>query len=59
MSLVFDTLEPFAKDLWRRDIAGYARAGDQFAWSKETYFGGLYQRVVARRWPDPPDPEDH
>jgi SAM-dependent methyltransferase len=58
MSLVFDTLEPFAKDLWRRDIAGYARAGDQFAWSKETYFGGLYQKVVARRWPDPPDPED-
>jgi SAM-dependent methyltransferase len=58
MSLVFDTLEPFAKDLWRRDIAGYARGGDQFAWSKETYFGGLYQRVVARRRPDSPDPRD-
>jgi ubiquinone/menaquinone biosynthesis C-methylase UbiE len=55
MSLVFDTLEPFAKDLWRRDIAGYASAGEPFIWSKETYFGGLYQKVVARRGSDPED----
>jgi SAM-dependent methyltransferase len=49
MSLVFDLLEPFAKGLWRNEIASYARAPADFAWSKETYFGGLYQKTVARR----------
>lgn len=49
MSLVFDTLEPFAKALWRHEIASYASAGDEFTWEKATYFGGLYQKVVARR----------
>jgi SAM-dependent methyltransferase len=49
MSLVFDTLEPFAKGLWSNEIASYASRSDAFAWSKETYFGGLYQKTVARR----------
>lgn len=48
MSLVFDTLEPFAKELWHREIEDYASAGNRFTWSKETYFGGLYQKVIAR-----------
>jgi len=47
--LVFDTLEPFAKDLWRQEIKEFASNPGPFDWSKDTYFGGLYQKVVARR----------
>ena len=47
MSLVFDTLEPFAKGLWQAEIRDMARHVDRFAWTKTTYFGGLYQKVVA------------
>jgi ubiquinone/menaquinone biosynthesis C-methylase UbiE len=49
MSLVFRWLEPYARALWRQEIASYAtRAGD-FTWTKRTYFGGLYQKTVAIR----------
>lgn len=48
-SLVFDTLEPYAKGLWRKGIAEFAENDPRFAWRKETYFGGLYQKVVATR----------
>lgn len=40
-------LEPFALDLWRNDIAGWI--GKPFCpkkLHKETFFGGLYQKVV-------------
>jgi hypothetical protein len=47
MSLVFDTLEPFAKALWRNEIWHFASAAEDIVWRKETYFGGLYQKVVA------------
>jgi SAM-dependent methyltransferase len=49
MSLVFDTLEPFAKALWVNEIASYASQSEEFSWSKQTYFGDLYQKVVAER----------
>jgi len=48
-SLIFDTLEPYAKGLWRREIAAFAENDPRFSWRKETYFGGLYQKVVATR----------
>ena len=48
-SLVFDTLEPFAKDLWHHEISDYASTPNAFVWSKQTYFGGLFQKTVARR----------
>jgi ubiquinone/menaquinone biosynthesis C-methylase UbiE len=48
-SLVFDMLEPFAKGLWRSEIAEFAGNDPRFEWKKETYFGGLYQKVVATR----------
>lgn len=48
-SLVFDTLEPFAKGLWHEEIADFAGNDDNFEWRKETYFGGLFQKVVATR----------
>ncbi len=49
MSLVFRRLEPYAPSLWQREIASYARETDGFVWHKETFFGGLYQKVVAIR----------
>ncbi len=48
-SLVLDTLEPYAKGLWRREIAEFSARAEHFQWSKQTYFGGLFQKVVARR----------
>lgn len=49
MSTVFDTLEPFAKGLWEREIEGFATDASPYSWTKRRYFGGLYQKVVARR----------
>lgn len=49
MSLVFDTLEPFAKGLWRQPIRDFASNGTQFTWTTETLFGGLYQKTIAIR----------
>ena len=50
-SIVFDTLEPYAKGLWRRQIHEYALHSDRFEWRKETLFGQLFQKVVATRKP--------
>lgn len=47
--LVFDRLEPFAKGLWHNPIASYAGAAEDFTWSTETFFGGLFQKTVARK----------
>jgi ubiquinone/menaquinone biosynthesis C-methylase UbiE len=44
---VFALLEPFAKILWTREISSYARDAAKFTWTKETCFGGLYQKVIA------------
>ena len=49
MSLIFDLLEPFAKSLWENDIESFASSAVDFVWSKQTYFGGLYQKAIARR----------
>jgi ubiquinone/menaquinone biosynthesis C-methylase UbiE len=49
MSLVFDALEPFAKDLWRDELSCFGAGSDGFVWRKQTYFGGLYQKVVAEK----------
>lgn len=44
--LVFKWLEPFAKALWNTELWDYVEDRDSFEWRKETYFGGLYQKVV-------------
>ncbi|CAK0756812.1 Methyltransferase [Gammaproteobacteria bacterium] len=49
MALVFKTLEPYAMTLWDREIQSYATQANAFHWEKNTYFGGLYQKVVATR----------
>jgi len=48
-SIVFDTLEPFAKRLWRTELREFANDPDRFSWRKETIFAGLFQKVVATR----------
>jgi len=48
-SIVFDTLEPFAKSLWRNEIKSFASDADDFHWQQETIFAGLFQKVVATR----------
>lgn len=48
MSLVFDWLEPFAKTLWSREITSFLPESERLSWRKETFFGGLYQKVVVR-----------
>ena len=47
MAAVFRRLEPYAGEMWENDIASLAGDPTRFAWRKETYFGGLYQKVVA------------
>ncbi len=49
MWLVFRTLEPYASSLWDKEINSYAHHREQFRWNKQTFFGGLYQKVVAER----------
>lgn len=43
-------LEPYADDLWRNEITTFLPQDANFSGiSKETYFGGLYQKVVLTR----------
>ena len=50
MRLVFNKLEPFALDLWEHEIAEFMPRDLQLASSaKQTYFGGLYQKLVFTR----------
>jgi SAM-dependent methyltransferase len=51
MRFINNTLEPFAQALWDNEISSYASRKDEFTWTKQTYFGGLYQKVVAERTP--------
>eukprot|EP01126_Amoeba_proteus_P053606 TRINITY_DN6540_c0_g1_i1.p1 TRINITY_DN6540_c0_g1~~TRINITY_DN6540_c0_g1_i1.p1 ORF type:complete len:271 (+),score=48.36 TRINITY_DN6540_c0_g1_i1:95-814(+) len=51
MMFVFKILEPFAIGLIRKDIKDFScqKIASSFQWNKETYFWGLYQKVVATR----------
>lgn len=47
---ILTTLEPFAMDLWRGEITDWLPADIPVTQvKKETYFGGLYQKVVITR----------
>lgn len=47
---ILTTLEPFAMDLWRGEITDWLPADIPVAKiEKQTYFGGLYQKVVVTR----------
>ncbi len=50
LRFILDTLEPFAPDLWQHEISHYLPPGAPIAdLRKQTYFGGVYQRVVIVR----------
>jgi ubiquinone/menaquinone biosynthesis C-methylase UbiE len=42
-------LEPFALDLWRHEIVHWLPGAARAGWHKQSFFGGLYQKVVIRR----------
>jgi ubiquinone/menaquinone biosynthesis C-methylase UbiE len=47
-------LEPFALDLWRREVADWLPPGGAVCQLRKTsFFGGLYRKVVATRAADP------
>jgi ubiquinone/menaquinone biosynthesis C-methylase UbiE len=46
---VLATLEPFALDLWRNEVSTWLPARAQRNLRKETYFGGLYQKIVVEK----------
>ncbi len=49
ISIIFNTLDPFAKSLRRHEIADVATDPGGFPGRQETYFDGLYRKVVAER----------
>ncbi len=50
MAAVYGLLEPFARELVEGSIPALARHRDDVGWgTTETYFGGLYQKVIATR----------
>ena len=50
MTGVFRRLEPYAMDLWEHEIQEFMpRAAQPASLSKETYYGGLYQKLVLVR----------
>jgi len=48
MARLLARLEPFALDLWRRELTDWLPTRRWSVVSKDTYFGGLYQRLVIR-----------
>jgi SAM-dependent methyltransferase len=46
---IFHLLEPYAFGLIEGEIRDLAGAPGEFTWTKQTFFGGLYQKVVAVR----------
>lgn len=49
MSMIFSSLEPFAKSFWHSEVRDFARQQASFNWQKTTFFGGMYQKVVVTR----------
>ena len=49
MSLVFDWLEPFAKAFWRHPVQHFCSQPELYDWRHQTFFGGMYQKVVVSR----------
>lgn len=49
MSLVFRWLEPYAEGLFDSEIQSRSAMAHDFEWTRTTYFGGLYQKLVGVR----------
>ena len=50
MAAVFTLLEPYAIAMWHTPIAALASHPQEFSWTRETRFAGLYQVVIAERF---------
>ena len=47
---IFNRLyQPFAEKLWNNEIKNYARNPSEYFWRKTTFFGRMYQKVVATK----------
>jgi len=46
---LFKRVEPYATSMWERDISTYANDARKFEWTKQTLFGGVFQKTVALR----------
>ncbi len=46
---------PFVEKMWDREINSYAKHRGDFIWRKSTYFGRMFQKVVATRKTSPLD----
>lgn len=42
--------QPFAEALWKNSIKGMTPNAELCKWSQQTYFGGVYQKVVATKY---------
>lgn len=49
LKLVNRLLEPFAMSLWKHELKAFASEPERYSWTKRTFFGGVYQKVVVRR----------
>lgn len=50
MAAVFALLEPYAIAMWHTPIAALASHPQEFSWTRETRFAGLFQVVIAERF---------
>lgn len=41
-------LEPFAESLWKQPVRDFVSRPDNFVFTTETFFGGLYQKTIIR-----------
>lgn len=48
MKLILASLEPFAMDLWSHEVREWLPGIGEGAIEKQTYWGGLYQRLVIK-----------
>ena len=49
MRWILRNFEPFAMDLWRHEVAEWLPSIDPASIAKQTFYGGLYQKLVLTR----------
>ena len=49
MKWILRTFEPFAMDLWNHEVAEWVALGASTSIAKETFYAGLYQKLVVTR----------
>lgn len=42
--------QPFAETLWKKSIKDLTPNAENCSWSQQTYFGGVYQKVIATKY---------